>query len=754
MDELLHKIVQYYSEKDFTKCKNTLLHLALTCNANINEGNSYNHDIKRLLFAVDFIKNPLGVKYSLDDYNNISSILLSTLRLLEKINDPKFDTSSIFRKGLKIDRKIIDDLIDLVTYTHVLHQMNQINSKRMDDCETCKLPFVEQMLTTLTFFQDQIRLLRQNSQTYLHDDYITGMEFAVADRPVEYCENSTSSISDSLESTLEAINQIIRYLYYQHGKSLQSQVQSGTINFELIHPYQNADFQQYLYIATQRHLLHRIEEGIRYGYYTFVSTGIQDNGIRYFQFSLQNEDNYRARRLGILRREHQYQQHGLINALNQDELTEAYEELKRQADILINLQMAETMMLDVGQFHPNKALFKKAEETISPKLRIVEQLTKDHYLECQVKDVKICDLLCAYRYLSTLAGILYAASSQLIDQDVPRTYIKEICLVNTSYLSSELSRIHDYSFEYAEKLIDRFVFHERSNKYDDIFAQPLLKISDTQVVLSQALLEQVNIDRAIERQFIRFEKNISEVGFDFEKHFADSLTRGYSQSILNPQRKKIPNFEQNINKIKFVAFDGKDIEFDVIAKLGDYIILTELKSIMSSYDLADLETRKKNIKVAIDQLKRRAESLIYDWDTIRSMVSIHLPEKPVARDHIILVACTDSYDYTPLKEGDIFITDESSYLKYFTNPYVQAIKTEKNAATVITVKELWSNGYPDATEFMEYLLDPVTIHPLADCLVKISIPGIVMDKQDFWLIYEDYSLSQDPIRSTGLGSID
>ena len=267
------------------------------------------------------------------------------------------------------------------------------------------------------------------------------------------------------------------------------------------------------------------------------------------------------------------------------------------------------------------------------------------------------------------------------------------------------------------------------------------------------MLEQVNLDRAIEHQFIRFNKNVAEVGHDFEKQFIDSLARGYSQSIIHPQRKKIPNFEVNTNKIKYVAFDGKDIEFDVIAKLGDYIIITELKSIMSSYDLDDLETRKKNIKEAIKQLERRAESLMYDWDTIRSMVSINLPEKPINQDHIILVACTDSYDYTPLKEGDVFITDVSSYLKYFTSPHVQIIKTEKNAATVITVKELWSNGYPDAKEFMEYLLDPVTIHPLADCLVKKSIPGIVMDKQDFLLVYEDYSLFQDPVRSTGLGSM-
>lgn len=190
----------------------------------------------------------------------------------------------------------------------------------------------------------------------------------------------------------------------------------------------------------------------------------------------------------------------------------------------------------------------------------------------------------------------------------------------------------------------------------------------------------------------------------------------------------------------------------MIAKIGDYIILTELKSGMSSYDLADLETRK-NEKEAINQLESRAESLINDWDTNRSMASINLPESPIDRDHIILVACTDSYDYTQLREGEVFITDESTYLKYFTNPHIQIIKAEKNIANVVTFKDLWSKGYPDAEEFMAYLLDPETIHPLVDYINKQNIPGIVMDEQDFLLVYEDYSLSQDPFRSTALGEM-
>ena len=753
MNELIQKIVQQYREKDIDNCKMSLLFLALEYNSAINEGNAYNHDLKHQLFFVDFIRNPLGVKYSEEDYNNTQAILSYVLQILKKINDPEIDTSNVFKNGLVIDNRIIDDVLDLVIYTHVLYKMNNLNSKRMDDCETSKLPFVEQMLSVLTFFQDQVRLVRNNSQTYLQDDYITGMEFSVADKPVEYNDSSTSSISDSLETDLEAINEIIHYLYYQHRKNMQSQVLDATINFDLIHPYENVDFQRYLYIATQRHLLKRIEEGVRYGYYTFTSAGKQDDGIQYFRFSLENDDKYRARRLGILRREHQYQQYGLVNTMRHGELTEAYEELNRQADMLIETQASENTLLDLSQFQPDKDAFQKAAGIMEPKLRAVEQLIKDYYLECQVKDVKIRDLLPTYRYLSTLAEITHTASVQLIDQDKPSTYIMEICLVDTSYLSAELSRIYGYTPIYAEKLIDRFIFHEKNNKDDDIFAQPLLKISDTQVVLSQALLTQVNLDRAIERQFIRFNTNVSEVGYEFEKSFIDSLKRGYTQSIMDSQRKKIPNFELNVNKLEYVAFDGKSIEFDLLAKMGDYILLTELKSVMSSYDLADLETRKKNIKDAIKQLERRAESLKYDWDIIRSMVSINLPENPIDQDHIILVACTDSYDYTPLREGNVFITDESTYLKYFTNPNVQIIKTEKKVASILTIKELWTKGYPDAEEFMAYLLDPVTIHPLADYITKKIIPGIMMDEHDFLLVYEDYSLSQDPIRGTALGTM-
>lgn len=68
---------------------------------------------------------------------------------------------------------------------------------------------------------------------------------------------------------------------------------------------------------------------------------------------------------------------------------------------------------------------------------------------------------------------------------------------------------------------------------------------------------------------------------------------------------------------------------------------------MTSYDLNDLEERKKNIKKAVEQLQRRKESVKYDWDKFKNALSIEVPDEPYDEEHIILVACTDSYDYTP-----------------------------------------------------------------------------------------------------------
>lgn len=748
-NKLIDEIKKAYTNNDASEYERKLFILILEYNGDIRAGEPYDHTLKHVLFRNNLIRNPLGVKYTVDNYTNTMHILQKTMFLCKAINEHKINMDNVFHEGFAIDNRIINDIIDIAIYTECLHKMNLINTQRMDDNAISKIPLVEQLLNVVLFYQDQLRIAKQNYQKELCENIITGMELLVADKSVEYCKDASVSMSDSFESMLESIDEIVRYLYYKHGKTLKESISTSDVDFRMINPYENGEFEKYLYVAAQRYLLCRLEEGIRYGYYSWNGLNKTEEGQRVYIFELENDEKYTARKLGIYRREYQIRKCSVIGYPNSDRIIAADEVMSKLTDELIATQEKCCLMFDLSDFHPNLEEFRMAEEFSGIKEHIVQALTKEYYLEQTVSDMKICDLLKTYKYLDVLGEIVSRASIKLIDENNQETYIKELCIVNISYLAKELSRFHGFKIEYSEKLIKQFVFSEKPNK-EDIFSQPLLKISKTQVIFSPALIDQVNLDRFIERQFLHYNKNISNVGILFEKNFINTLEKGYSTNVFDLDRKTIPNLKINKNKIEYVAFDGKDIEFDVLMVLDDYLILTELKAVMTSYELSELENRKRNVKTAINQLQRRSESVKYDWEKIRAMSSIELPEEPFDKEHIILVACTDAFDFTPIKEQDVYITDDSTFLKYFTNPHVETIELSEGCAMIKTFKKLWAKDRPDAEEFKEYLLDPVTIHPFIDYMEKQFIPLPVMDENDLAIVCKEYRLIKDPIKEQAL----
>ena len=413
--ELINRILGLYEENDCGNCGFELFLLILSYNTDIREGKSYNHDLKHLMFKTNCIRNPMGVKYTSEDYEKTQQILKYVLTLAENINNSELDTTEIIRADITIDDRIIKDILDMVVYTNCFYKMNLVNSKRMDESEISQIPFVEQLISILLFYQDQARLLRENYQDFLNRSCVTGMELSVANQNVEYYGDLKCSITDSFESTLESINEIVRYLYYRFGNSLEDKVIDNEIKFELIHPYENVEFERYLYIASQRYLLCRIEEGIRYGYYELGHMDKTEEGIQRYLFSLESDEKYKARSIGILRREYQVRNHTMIDIRNQEDISVVYDKLSILADELIDVQVEEYVLLDFCKFHPDKSIYIEAEKVSKIKERIVESLTKDYYLDCEVKGVIIQDLLCAYNYLYTLSEILFFASIKLID---------------------------------------------------------------------------------------------------------------------------------------------------------------------------------------------------------------------------------------------------------------------------------------------------------------------------------------------------
>ena len=487
--EIIKEFNDAYAKNDLKRCESSLLHLILIYNKEIREDEQYNHDLKHLLFRCNCIRNPIGIKYTIEDYKKTIQILDFAIVFITEINNTGVNSFVCFQEGFTIDNRIKKDILDIKDYTECFYKMNSVNSARMDECEVGKIPFVEQLINLLLFYQDQISIARENYRYFVKPSGITGMELSIANTPVKYYDNLFASISDNFETILESMNEIIHFLYYRFGASLETIIKDTDIQCGFIHPYENVEFEKYLYIAAQRYSICRIEEGIRYGYYKTEYTDKTKEGIERYFFSLESDEKHKARSMGILRREYQIRKYTLIDGRNQIDLTTADEKLMKLAEELTGLQEEKNVLFDFSKFHPGKELFEEAEKVSKIKERIVEALTKNYYLNCNVKGVKVRDLLVTYSYLYTLSEILYFALIKYIDDKRQETYIKEISLVDISYLSKELSRIHGFKNVYADQLIDRFVFHEKGNRDEDIFSQPLLKISKNQVVLCQALLD-------------------------------------------------------------------------------------------------------------------------------------------------------------------------------------------------------------------------------------------------------------------------
>lgn len=114
----------------------------------------------------------------------------------------------MIQKGIKIEKQIIADLLDIVAYTECFYKMNAVNTERMDSCEAGKVPFAEQLLSLILFHQDQNRLVIENCREYMNTDYRTGMELSVPRKPVTHYKNVKNSISDHFETFLEDINRL------------------------------------------------------------------------------------------------------------------------------------------------------------------------------------------------------------------------------------------------------------------------------------------------------------------------------------------------------------------------------------------------------------------------------------------------------------------------------------------------------------------------------------------------------------------
>ncbi|HGS8960209.1 TPA: YecA family protein [Clostridioides difficile] len=691
-----------YKENDINKCVIEI----------INIKNSFGNKFKENFLITGCLKSPLSGKYDENEYEKNKNIFVSAYN---------------YAKNKNLDNSFLNELAEFFLFTETLFIHNKINIKKLENNKFSKYTLSEQLRKICIFLQNQKRLIDKNAIiNYENMNFITGIEDCIS-RNTSYESNSKTSIIDSYTSLLEYFDELIRYIYYLKKDDFKK---NDFNTHENIHPFKDIDFEELTHIAEQRVFYKMLDTKFKYSFWN-IHTGIVENK-NVVCFEANDKDKIKAHIASISRRRHLYTNNIKISQF----ISYSDETIEKAFDKLIKDVNGRTL----EEWSIDSKYYQDAKKIVKPMIDAFYLSTKPFYLNLEFNKINSKDIISAYEYLYTKSTI-YINSIYNDFKENDYSYYQYLSpIINLDLIIGEFAHLYDLDLNYSKNILNLFVF-DKNIRYDDgdLFTRPLIKINNTSIIFCETLITQINLERNLEILFKKYKVDLRKMGIEFQNKMINKL--------------KDSNYiEVNTNKIEFTAYDGIDVEFDFIATIDDYLLLIEFKSMTNPYEDKELYNSEQIIKDGVAQVLRRYKVLEHDWNKIKEMASIKLPDKPYKKDNIIKVVCTDIYNFTGLNFQGVRITDEFTLLKYFTDPYINIIQYDENSQKPLDLKRLkcfWKNNKPVADEFINYLDNPNNLSKILEYLEEETKQVPLFEDQSNLenyrpIFFKDFILTKDP----------
>lgn len=337
-------------------------------------------------------------------------------------------------------------------------------------------------------------------------------------------------------------------------------------------------------------------------------------------------------------------------------------------------------------------------------------------------------------YLYSIASIYMWKSYEEVNVDNKEDYYKFAPIINVDKLIIKLSEILDIDKKTARSCIDVFILKPQCKKNQiglDLFSQPLVYVSDEQVVFTPCFIMQMNIKRIVDKILGAIGYNLYEKGYNME----DSINNMLEESKY---------IKVNKNRIKFEAYDGKDAEFDSISVWENKLIVIEMKCRNAPYSPKEKNDKIIVLNEAVEQVKRRVKVIQNNWDEIKKRSSIELMKNPPDEKDIIKIVCFNFFDFTGKVIDDVYITDYSAITKYFTKPIIYANVIENKGLKKVPVKNIWGGSKPTLSNLLEFLEMPSMLKELYENIELIYKPVIRIEEDNENISIMDYCLENNP----------
>lgn len=718
---------QAYGDGDIRRCVRSVINMVK------DDWILYKRGIRKVLYSEgNLLKNPLNYSFNADDYDKTIQILTVSICNIDRLS--REDKSGISKE---MADSCCKELVQLLFLYECLYNNRIENEKRLNESAFLKLSLPQIVQSFLVFFQSQYNLAREEmARRWQSQEYITGFESQVASEDSSINPDLHVSFADNFEQLIEDMDTLFRYVFYLKNNAT---VSIDDIKEDFKTPYESPEYSTLDVLSMLDVLFSRMEMGFRYSGWN-IGTAKDPDGKKGYCFWSSDEKAFRIHIAAGLRNKHNF----MIETTNESMKASIS---RKPKDIVLNYDGAEHLPgrfyseyltvsvrmnnKDIESFHFDDKEYIQLKSYAEPLIESTKKRNKPYYFTVQFNDICVEEYLDAYVFLYTLSKVVYCSAIKSSEQE------DFVLPVSLEYLYREYASVSGLKKDKAKRLIDFYVFDNnvsRNKRLGDLFTNPLVKVGAGMILLSEGLINQVNLDRNIEVLLDRNNVNIAPIGKELEKRLINKL-------------QGVENLAINTNNIEFMAYDGRNVEFDFIAVLDDYLIVLEMKSLLQPYDDDELYRRRKYILEGVDQVNRRVRIVKNDWEEIKGLASIKLPENPYEEKHIIKIVCTDVYDFTGMEFDGVIVTDDATIIKYFTNPYVHGmLNKQEDGIKILKKRVLWGeSGKPSAEEFIQYLQNPDTMDYYLEC-VEPEWKVIPLFEGYEPMAFQDMVVKEDPLK--------
>ncbi len=666
------------------------------------------NDFFNKLIYDEVIFDPLDFRTKEDDMEFIFKVVNAGSIILEK----QIDEGLIDKD---IHNRFMFEAQNFVVKIKTLYESIKENQNLLSDNDFVNFPFKKQIQMWCNFIESQSIYSDREVENKIKDSgYFTGMETQTVE------DDNHNSLKDNLEALLEIFDTLLNFLHFTSHKKIEGY---GNVDFKNISPFYIPSIEQISHLTNHKILLENVWDKIKFRKWDYKIYRENDHSTTpVYYYSPPNLRNLKLERAGIIRKSY-HEHQSALKPVSFSRMRTLRQELDSHSESVLNdLFSLKTNVFEIGV------------EIIEPKIQFSMQSTYskigDSFYQKNIDedgDVSLEDIYFGFSYLLSLGYLYSHFSHEIFDE----SNFKMLCpVVSITRIAADFSSKFSMNKRTAKKIIEYFVlFPSTPNRQKDVFSKPLVYVGNDNIVFTPYIVGQMNLDRITERILSDSEIDESIKGVNLEKELITALSSSAHLKVNN-------------SKVRFNAFDGKEVEYDLIAVFDGKIILIEIKCLNTPYSDYEQKTREEEILKGVAQVNRREEILIKEPEEIIDRINIELPKENPLKEDIVKIVCTDVFHYTGRIEDDVYIIDSSALSKFFLNPKIEVTEM-KDTPIIVDKSYIWENN-PDISTFKRYLRMPTAVERILLNLEERTRPVMLLSDDSPRLAFADYILKKNP----------